>query len=42
MPSENSNDDVITVIGKKADCEKARAMIRAIESKEVGLMHTFL
>jgi len=37
MPSENSNDDVITVIGKKADCEKARAMIRAIESKEAKI-----
>ena len=37
MPSESSNDDIITVVGKKADCEKARAMIREIESKEVGL-----
>jgi len=37
MPSESSNDDIITVVGKKADCEKARAMIREIESKEAKI-----
>ena len=36
MPGENSNNEIITIIGKKADCELARKKIRSIEQEQVG------
>lgn len=38
MPDENSNNEVITIIGKKADCERARKMIRSIEQEQANII----
>ena len=33
MPKENTDSEIITIIGKKADAEKARNMIHDIEKQ---------
>lgn len=35
LPTENSENEVIKITGRKEDCEKARKMIRKIESEMV-------
>lgn len=37
LPTENSENEVITIVGKKADCENARKMIRAIEREQANI-----
>jgi len=38
MPGENSNNEIITIIGKKADCELARKKIRSIEQEQANIV----
>merc|ERR1712136_506755 len=42
LPTENSDNDVITIIGKKADCEKARDLIRAIEKEQADIVEEYV
>ena len=37
MPKENTDSEIIAIIGKKADAEKARKMIRDIEKELVQI-----
>ena len=38
MPKENSDSEIIAIIGRKADAEKARKMIRDIEKDLVTIV----
>ncbi|XP_076803941.1 vigilin-like isoform X2 [Clavelina lepadiformis] len=42
LPTENSDSEVITIIGKKADCEKARKLIREIEREQANIVEESL
>lgn len=42
LPTENSDNDIITIIGKKADCEKARDLIRAIEKEQADIVEEYV
>nr|CAB3252263.1 vigilin [Phallusia mammillata] len=38
LPTENSQNEVITIVGKKTDCEQARKLIRAIEKEQANIV----
>nr|XP_026691860.1 vigilin isoform X2 [Ciona intestinalis] len=38
LPKEDSDNEVIVITGKKADCEKARKLIRAIEREQANIV----
>uniref|UniRef100_H2ZHB2 K Homology domain-containing protein n=1 Tax=Ciona savignyi TaxID=51511 RepID=H2ZHB2_CIOSA len=38
LPKEDSENEVIVITGKKADCQKARKLIRAIEQEQANIV----
>jgi len=42
LPTENSDSDIITIVGRKADCEKARTLIRAIEKEQADIVEEYI
>jgi len=42
LPTENSDNDIISIIGRKADCEKARDLIRAIEKEQADIVEEYV